>query len=468
MMIKVSFNFGNQIILIGSSLLLSIFILGLLLSPCQGQDLSVSSEATQLFEEEVQLAEKASERDVKIVHYRNALKHRPGHPDNLAAEFRIAVLLSQYFSPKNPQPVRRRDSVSVYENILRTYKHMDYYSKRPVESSSDLQFKIPKAAIHLACLYRGLDGDNSKARQWTYFAMECMQKTCEQRTKDWTNEPAPPEVREDDIFGGRRERAKWKSRMQSWEQRKKRAKEGDVFSPLELATAKAAVRQYGYSFGLRQKAGDVALAMGNILRDFPGTPMAKIAEGHIGRAKEMQLEELNRSIMDEFSENISRDLESPDELTKSGSDSFESKEIFIPKASIALTKKAPFVLDLLSSKLMDPDAKVDSRQAYENLLKLVKGDIAWDGSLITVRKAKALTIQDESHHPLKCTPGRWCNWDELPDKVDLPYSLLVVTNEDVDYLITIRKIETDGIRITCKKLRPVEAKNYLPTSKEKE
>jgi hypothetical protein len=115
-----------------------------------------------------------------------------------------------------------------------------------------------------------------------------MQKTCEQRTKDWANEPSPPEVREDDPFGGPIERAKWKSRMHMWEQRQKRAKEGDVFSPLEMGTVEAAVRQYGYSFGLRQKAGDVALAMGTVIRDFPGTPMAKIAEGHIEKAKEMQ------------------------------------------------------------------------------------------------------------------------------------------------------------------------------------
>jgi hypothetical protein len=250
-----------------------------------GQDLFISSEAARLFEEEVQRAEKASERDVKIEHLRNALKHRPGHPDNLAAEFRIAVLLSQYYSSKKPQPVRRRDSVAVYENILQTYKHMDYYSKRPVDSSSDMQFMIPQAAIHLACLYRGLDGDNSKARQWTHFAMECMQKTFEQRMQDWANEPASPEVREDDPFGGRMERAKWKSRMHMWEQRQKRAKEGDVFSPLEMGTVEAAVRQHGYTFGPIHNAGDVTLAMGTIIRDFPGTPMAKIAEGHIERAR---------------------------------------------------------------------------------------------------------------------------------------------------------------------------------------
>jgi len=141
------------------------------------------------------------------------------------------------------------------------------------------------------------------------------------------------------------------------------------------------------------------------------------------------------------------------------------KEIFIPKASIALQNQEAFVLDLASGKLLNPAAKVCSEQTHKNLLKLGKGDIAWDGSLVTVRKAKALTVSQESHRPLKCTPGRWCNWDRLPNKVDLPYSVLVVTNEDIDYLITIRKIKSDGIRIIYKKLNPDEVKSYLPARK---
>lgn len=145
----------------------------------------------------------------------------------------------------------------------------------------------------------------------------------------------------------------------------------------------------------------------------------------------------------------------------------KDKEIFIPKVSMAMQQGKAFVLDLASGKLLNSEAKVGSEQAHKNFLKLGKGDIAWDGSFITVRKAKALTIPYESHHPLKCTPGRWCNWDEFPDKVDLPYLMLVVTNEDIDYLIIIRDMETDGIRIAHKKLSSDEAKHYLQTKKKK-
>lgn len=143
----------------------------------------------------------------------------------------------------------------------------------------------------------------------------------------------------------------------------------------------------------------------------------------------------------------------------------KSKEIFIPKASIALILERGFVLDFASGKLLNPAAIVDSEQVHKNLLKLGKGDIAWDSSLLSVRKAKALTVRQESHRPLKCTLGRWCNSDRLPDKVDLPYSLLVVTNEDVDYLISILEIKPVGIKIKYKKLTAEEAQSYYPIQK---
>jgi hypothetical protein len=143
----------------------------------------------------------------------------------------------------------------------------------------------------------------------------------------------------------------------------------------------------------------------------------------------------------------------------------KGKEIFIPKASIALILERGFVLDFASGKLLNPAAKVDSEQVHKNLLKLGKGDIAWDGSLLSVRKAKVLTVRQESHRPLKSTLGRWCNSDRLPDKVDLPYSLLVVTNENVNYLISILEIKYVGIKIKYKKLTAEETKSNYPIQK---
>jgi hypothetical protein len=142
--------------------------------------------------------------------------------------------------------------------------------------------------------------------------------------------------------------------------------------------------------------------------------------------------------------------------------------ILIPKMTIALKRNKPFVFDLASGKFLDLFTKVDSEQAHKKLLKLGKGDIAWDGSLITVRKAKALTVSNKSHNPLKHTIGRWCNQYKLPEKMELPYSVLVVSSENIHYLVTIHAIETSRIRIAYKKLSSDEVKHYLPTETKKE
>ena len=167
---------------------------------------------------------------------------------------------------------------------------------------------------------------------------------------------------------------------------------------------------------------------------------------------------------------INREILDPESTLLNPVAGSADKEFFIPKAQPSHEKDQPFILDLASAKLLGipTNSEFCSEKTHRYLIESGKGDLAWDDSLITVRKSKALTISDELHRPLKCNPGRWCNWDELPDKVDLPYSVLVVTNEDVDYLITVRKIETDGIIIAYRRLVSDEAKHYFTTRKKNE
>lgn len=145
-----------------------------------------------------------------------------------------------------------------------------------------------------------------------------------------------------------------------------------------------------------------------------------------------------------------------------------NRALFIPTAQLALKKNEACILDLAHAELIcvPYKDKLCREKIYRHLLNLGKGDIAWDGSLVTVRRAKALTVQKESHRPLDCIPGRWCSRDKLPDKAGMPYSLIVVTNEDMDYLVTIDKIQSDGIQITHRKLNADEAKRCYP-AKEK-
>ncbi|MFQ6034478.1 MAG: hypothetical protein ACE5NM_01345 [Sedimentisphaerales bacterium] len=145
------------------------------------------------------------------------------------------------------------------------------------------------------------------------------------------------------------------------------------------------------------------------------------------------------------------------------------KELFIPNVQFALKKNKSFILDLAHVKLLTipADNELYSEKIYKHLINSGRGDLAWDGSLVTLRRAKALTVRQESNQPLRCTPGRWCNWDRLPEKVKLPYRLLVVTDEDVDYLVNILEIKSDGIRISYKKLDAAEAKRYYPIQKKR-
>lgn len=136
----------------------------------------------------------------------------------------------------------------------------------------------------------------------------------------------------------------------------------------------------------------------------------------------------------------------------------EEVELFIPKVGIALEKGGPFVLGLSDGKLVNPRNKPESQESNKFLTELDKGDIAWDGTIVAARGAKVLTTKKESHRPLTFTKGKWSSSYKLPDKVELPYSMLVITGEGENYLMTIRKIEPDGIRITYRKLNPDETR----------
>ncbi|MFB0524502.1 MAG: hypothetical protein ACETVZ_03110 [Phycisphaerae bacterium] len=147
-------------------------------------------------------------------------------------------------------------------------------------------------------------------------------------------------------------------------------------------------------------------------------------------------------------------------------DKFEQTELFIPKAALALEKGTPFVLNLSSGKLINPLSKPDSEKAHKYLTKLGKGDIAWDGTVVATRTATVLTTKQQSHQPLKFTKRKWSGSYKLSEKVELPYSMLVVTSEGENYLMTIHKIKPNGIRVTYKKLNPQEISHYRQKPKD--
>lgn len=189
--------------------------------------------------------------------------------------------------------------------------------------------------------------------------------------------------------------------------------------------------------------------------------MEQVDKGVQKRIKELGLEpQLPDNILAP-PENVVISKENPN--LQSG---IEVKNILIPDANTALKQGKNYVLDMKSGSLLNPGAQVNSEQMYNNILKLGKGDIAWDGSILAVRKAKALTIVENSDSSLKYIPGKWCNHYKLPDKVNLPYSVVIVTNEGINYLVTIQKIETEGITISYKSLSANEVNLYIKTEED--
>lgn len=160
-------------------------------------------------------------------------------------------------------------------------------------------------------------------------------------------------------------------------------------------------------------------------------------------------------------------IDTLDEMAKETDQKHQEVELLIPKVGNALEKDEPFVLGLVDSKLVNPRNKPESEESNNFLKELGQGDIAWDGTVVATRRAEVLTIKQESKRPLRFTKGKWVGSYKLPDEVELPYSLLIVTNEGVNYLMIVRKIESGGITVSYRQLNPDELSRYKQESEDR-
>lgn len=280
-----------------------------------GDDDPTRSEATVVdiegFERELELAGRANDRNSRVSHLRKSLTYRPDHADNIDIEFQIAIELTQRFDPEydqeKPDPI---EGLPILKKISKQYEHMDYYRSGPPDSPHSPQLIVPRAAILEACIQRSHFKDDATARKRLYFAMECLEQTHQKRIDDWRSEPKPavdPKeenrivvLNKDGLWEEiKSEVGKSQARLNAWQLRQERALRGEVFGKSEMAIVKAAVRQYGYSYGPHNGA-EVSSPMGEIIRSFPNTPMSQIAQGHIERANEMMLNKMDKGIDELF------------------------------------------------------------------------------------------------------------------------------------------------------------------------
>lgn len=246
-------------------------------------------EDIQRFNEELELAEKAPDRDSRVEHLRRALSYRPNHPDNLRIEYRMATMLHQNTDRAHNQGVRWEDALPIYEGIVERYDHMDYYLPIGVDVGTSPQHYVVSAAILAGGIHMYRRRDLRNAREYFFKAMEFLNMTFERRKKQMANAP-PPQLTP--FEEGPRGKQKLEWRMAEWAKHREDAAAGNVFAPRELRHAEAAVREYGTSFGL-QKATEVPMAMSDIILAFPGTPMAKAAQRHVDRATEIALKKID-------------------------------------------------------------------------------------------------------------------------------------------------------------------------------
>lgn len=126
--------------------------------------------------------------------------------------------------------------------------------------------------------------------------------------------------------------------------------------------------------------------------------------------------------------------------------------IFIPNQNFAKKAEKPFIFDITNGTLLSFD------QTHSNFTKLEKGDIAWDGSLLALRNSKVLSISKE--YPLEFEKEEFLGRYSLPKDAKLPYSVVITTKENRNYLMNIVKIEDNGITINYEKITSDQAKQY--------
>ena len=138
---------------------------------------------------------------------------------------------------------------------------------------------------------------------------------------------------------------------------------------------------------------------------------------------------------------------------------------FIPNVAQTTKPGQPFVFDLEEGKLVETKLPydLDMEHVYNKLVSLGKGDIAWDGSLLTTRNAKLFSVIKESHRPLlKQKEKKYTGKYKMPVflKYELPYAFLATNKERSYFMVNIVEIKPEGIIIIYTKFTEKQASKH--------
>lgn len=142
---------------------------------------------------------------------------------------------------------------------------------------------------------------------------------------------------------------------------------------------------------------------------------------------------------------------------------------FIPHVHFAKQRMIPFILDLRSGAKVGFTARdrADDSQAYEDLAKTKRGDLAWDGRFLTTPGVKLLSSREEVQKPPKYTAEKHVGAYGLPKDVRPWYTLVALDRAGVHYLIKVFRVVPDGVDIFYRQLAPGEVSAHLRVKVEK-
>ncbi len=100
----------------------------------------------------------------------------------------------------------------------------------------------------------------------------------------------------------------------------------------------------------------------------------------------------------------------------------------------------------------------DSKALYDYLMRQNKGDNAWNGTLVLLRKAKPSPAKQSDTLLIKEKVTKWATFCELPKKAILPYEMIVKNAQGLTYLISIQNIQAKGIYVKFRELKIQEHK----------
>lgn len=269
-----------------TALLVAVFLLSGV-SSAHGQ--TIDTDAT--FERAMQLADQAEGRVERVKYLKQALGLRPNHPNNIVIEYRIGIALAQHGDPATNTRPNPAEAIPWFKRVIEHYHHEDYYENEGPTGVWDAQLLIPKAkaAVQLISSHV-LSGSQSarRDRETALKALDALNYTYSRRRQAWLDaeEPQPsenPMLRELD------EESRVEARRSLWRQHRQAAARGEVLYKSEMNVLQSAVSHFGYTFG-PQKPWEVEAGMRDLIRRYPDTPIARVAQSHIDQAAKMTRE----------------------------------------------------------------------------------------------------------------------------------------------------------------------------------